>query len=259
MSQIPSSPSLAPAPPPVNHGGNSLDSNEVASNATPPATPKNQTPSAPVATLPPQTDPTAISLAPVTPAAGNDELNLKDAFTKAGLDPRKIADEYNQTGGVSDETIRLIQASDPKIKLLGKDLIRDHIEGQAARHLLRIQRVESATKAATEVAGGESQLEQLKTWFAANQPARVKSFEAMLKNDPSVYPDIVRIMDAEYKAKAGAGGTAPIIQGQATVPGGNKPGNAQEMAALMGRVSSGDRAAMAILQSMTNEEIARIR
>lgn len=268
MSQI-TTPSLAPAaapaapaapatpapgatPPAATPAAPAPATPPVASNATPPATP-----AAPAAPAP---DPSTISLSPVS-AGVTEELNIKGVFEKAGLDPRKIADEYRTTGQVSDDTVRLIKASDPKLNFLGKEMVRDFVAGQAAIHQLRVQQVETATKAATEAAGGAAQLESLKTWFAANQPARIKSFERMLANDPSVYPDIVRIMDAEYKAKAGAGSSRQIIGGQPVAGGsaGAKPTNAQEMAALMGRVNSGDRAAVQILMSMPQDEIARLQ
>ena len=235
----PATPTAAPAPatPPV------------ASNATPPATP-----AAPAAPAP---DPSTISLSPVS-AGVTEELNIKGVFEKAGLDPRKIADEYRTTGQVSDDTVRLIKASDPKLNFLGKEMVRDFVAGQAAIHQLRVQQVETATKAATEAAGGAAQLESLKTWFAANQPARIKSFERMLANDPSVYPDIVRIMDTEYKAKAGAAGSQPIVTGQSGSASG-VPTNKSEMATLMTKIAANEKGALATLNSMTQAQIEALR
>lgn len=225
----------------------------VASNATPPATP----PAAPAAPAP-APDPSTISLAPVS-AGASEELNIKGVFEKAGLDPRKIADEYRTTGQVSDDTVRLIKASDPKLNFLGKEMVKDFVAGQAAIHQLRVQQVETATKAATEAAGGAAQLEALKTWFGQNQPARVKSFERMLANDPSVYPDIVRIMDAEYKAKAGAAGSQPIVNGQTTTAAPNMPTTFAELANLNNRALAGEQAAVDIIMRMTDADRARIK
>ncbi len=232
----------------------------VASNATPPATPP-AAPAAPAAPAPtPAVEPTTPSLKPA--AAPEGELNIKSVFEKAGLDARVIAKEFVENGTVSDETVRLIKASDPKLNFMGKELIRDFVAGQAAMHQIATMRAETAIKAATEAVGGATQLENLKTWAAQNvDPARMAKLEAMIKNDATLYPDVVRILANEYASKAGAAGSKPLIGGQPGTAGlaGAKPTNPQEMASLMGRVNSGDRTAAQILSSMSMEEIARIQ
>lgn len=263
MSQIPSAPSLTPAAPA-----------SPAPAATPPvasdATPPTQTPAAPVATLPPDktpaapaADPSVISLSAsvaTNQQTADTELDITSVFTKAGLDPKTIAAEYSTNGTVSDETVKLIQASDPKLKFMGKGLIKDFVAGQAAIHTLGVQRVQNATKAGIEAAGGEDQHKSLLAWMGQNvEPARLARFDTMLKSDPTLYPDIIKIIDAEYKAKAGAGGTAPIIAGQ--VPSGNAgiPTTAAELASVNNRALAGDQAAIAIVMKMSDADRARIR
>lgn len=262
MSQIPAPPTLAPVTVAPTQAATAPAMAAVASNATPPTL----TPAAPVATLPPEqakpaapaADPSVISLSAAVATnqhTADTELDIASVFTKAGLDPKTIAAEYSTNGTVSDETVRLIQASDPKLKFMAKGLIRDFVAGQAAIHTLNVQRVQNATKAGVEAAGGEDQHKNLLAWMSQNvDPARLARFDTMLKSDPTLYSDIIKIIDAEYKAKNGAGGTSPIIRGQ-TVAGAGVPTNKAEMGALMARIGTNDKAALAVLNSMTQQQI----
>jgi len=268
MSQISSTPTLTPAAPASpSPGATTPATPPVASDATPPT----QTPAAPVATLPPEkakpaapaADPSVISLSAsvaTNQQTADTELDITSVFTKAGLDPKTIATEYSTNGTVSDETVKLIQASDPKLKLMGKGLIKDFVAGQAAIHTLNVQRAQSATKAGIEAAGGEDQHKNLLAWMGQNiEPARLARFDTMLKSDPTLYPDIIKIIDGEYRAKNGAGGTAPIIPGQ--VPSGKSgiPTTAAELASINNRALAGDQEAVAIVMKMTDADRARIR
>ena len=165
------------------------------------------------------------------PVARDDSLSIKPEapvdtpadigaiLTKAGLDAGEVTEEWRTKGALSAKMYQALGRSGiPKVA------VDAFMHGQQAVAELYTQRVTSAVTEAEKIAGGKDQLAVLRSWALANiESGRLARLNAQVDSDPGFYPDMVRLLAADYSSKNGNKGPG-LSTGSAT---GSRGGGAQ--------------------------------
>lgn len=187
------------------------------------------------------------------PEALPENAGIGEVLKRANLTETAIADQFTKERRLTDDQYTAIRKAMPGAsKAVIDEMVSLRIErAQAA--------IESSVSKAREIAGGQQQLDALRTWAATkgNMDAdRLTRLNDAVKRDPSFYPEMIAVIQSEYSRKVGAGGTSGLVSPSAPSAGsGGMPANPQEFAAFMMRVQSGDRDAVRMLNSMTMDQI----
>lgn len=205
---------------------------------------------APVAPAPePERPSLAIKPAP-TVDAGN-ELNTESLFKRTGLTIETVTKQWQEKGALTPEQYQAFGRAG-----FSKDLINDHLAGQQARAQLRANAEASAKLAGIEAAGGEQQHNTLREWAAANlDPSKLATYAKLIEEDASSYPDVVRLIAAEYAKKTATGDSKPLITGDGTPSGSTPAKDAKEFSALVKAAGEGDMTARARINATTQATI----
>lgn len=173
-----------------------------------------------------------------------DDADVPTILSKVGVTAESIVEEYTKNGKLTEEQYAAFKA-----KGFSKAVVNTFIEGSKAKAELVTQGVASVKAEAAKIAGGEEQLQTLRTWAANNIDAeRLKRLNAQVEADHRFYPEMVRIIESEYRAKNGISDGEFVGGGsqQSTV---STPKNIKEFNALSRRAAEGDAAARRIIMS----------
>lgn len=183
---------------------------------------------------------------------GDNLLTMDLVLKRSGLKPADIEQTWREKGDLTPQQYSALGRAG-----FSKDFARQIVKGIAAEAALEEQAVLTAVSEAETVAGGKDELGVLREWYKANgDKERLARFDAQIKNDPKVYPDIARLMLMEYTAK---NGTKPqLVAGEkpASAAGGAAT-SAEEYAKLVKAYARGDQAAKARIEATPLEVIQR--
>lgn len=153
--------------------------------------------------------PEALAITPTDPSSAPPQT-INDVLTKVGVTAEQVAQEYAANNG------RLNQDTYAKFQNAGypPDVVNTHMAAQASQ-------VQATRQQAASVAGGDEQLANLRQWAAVNvDPARLDQLNTMIKSNPAMYPEMIRILKADHAEAVGAGKAQPLVAGD-TAPAGS--------------------------------------
>lgn len=194
-------------------------------------------------------------IAPIEAPKADDDFDTSTLIDRAGLDPEEVVQSWKDNGGkLTDEQYAALRKVNPA---LGRKMVNDYMRVMADNAELQQIRVDRAVTEAESVAGGKTQLETLRQWYAANGDASQRDrLNGMLKGNPSFYPDYVRIIAQAHAAAVQSGGARPLIGGGSTAAQGGIPATAKEFSELTSAAARGDAGAIARLKNMPEEQFA---
>lgn len=190
--------------------------------------------------------------------AGDDKTAIEDSadvptlVEKAGLKMSELAEQFTTTGDLSDEQYAAIRKARPS---LSKADIKFIAEGMASKAVLQQQTQAAIRTEAIKLVGGEQQLGSLlhaDTLSKFMSPAEIKDAGRRLA-DPTLAVGTVKDLQARYSAHVGASGGS-VIAGSAPT-GQSLPKSSAEFVKIVDRAAGGDRAAMAMLESIPQTHI----
>lgn len=216
---------------------------------------KSATPAATPAT---QTKPEGAPGLEIQPAAAPTVKGIAGLMAKAGLTGQEdaIAKQWTDKGELTTEQYAGFEKAG-----LDREAVDTFMAGQVAIKTTAESRITAAISEAETIAGGKSQLENLRKWAAENMDKdRLAALNDMVKKSPSAYPEMVRSISAAYAAKNGstdalAGDTAAAAGGAG---GGSKPTTLADFRKLNALANSGDKNALKVFDSMSPREIAAL-
>lgn len=198
--------------------------------------------------------PNSLAITAPEPASA-DEIDITTIVKDVGLDENDLAKQWGDKGELTADQYAAFRTS----KRLSRSTVDAMMAGQSAiAQLAAMERGKAATEAET-LAGGKPQHDTLRQWAATPgniDAAKLAAWNAVVAKSPATYPAMVEWMMAEHAKKIGAGGAKPIVN-----PGGGTtdglPKTPAEQASLMQRAVRGDPAAVAMVESMTTQQLER--
>lgn len=202
----------------------------------------------------PAAAPDSLSLKP--DAAPDDDNEAPEAvLARANIKPEDAAAALAK-GSLTDEQIAAIRKAKPAYAKLGKETINILAQGHYAKVQAEAARRGEFFAQADAIVGGRAQHEALREWAKTNIAAELADWNETVEAKPSLYPAMMRDLQARHAAAIGAGKAAPLISGSSNAVPSSLPTNRAEFLALMKRVNSGDQAALQTLARMPDAAIA---
>ena len=205
--------------------------------------------------------------APVEPLKIGGDALPEDAppeavLQRAGLTMEEIGTQWRKSGALTDDQYAKIQAADSRLSKLAptaaRSIINQTIKGEVSTAELTNMRRSAVQAEAAQIVGGVEQLQTLLREAQTFVPAADRAgFDKLLDNASTMTAAVrtLKQMQAEHNKTAGSGSIA-----SGSIPSGSSgPKTVREYLALEKRAVSGDKAAMAVVQSMTGQDIANLK
>lgn len=169
----------------------------------PPAAP------APPPETPATPDPNALSVP--EPGQQAAEADTVDAIVqRAGVNPQELATQWQENGALADEDYQKFQnIGFPRVA------VDEYMRGQAARADLAKFSLERSVQTATDLMGGQQQLQNLLHWSATALTDQQRTDINTRLADSTKLMSAVRELRDMHRDAVGAGRTQPLVQGEA--------------------------------------------
>lgn len=134
----------------------------------------------------------------------------------AGLTSEAIGEQFRTNGNLTDDQYAAFAKVSPAYNRLAVD---SYLQAQAGQHAFMQSQIDTATSKATEAAGGDTQLTNLRQYAAANLSGKDAAFDALnaqLDSNPAIYAELVQYIKTKHATGMGAGGAQPLVN--ATLP-----------------------------------------
>jgi hypothetical protein len=122
---------------------------------------------------------------------------VDEILTAAGLKADELGAQWATEGKLTDEQYAALKA-----KGIPKGVVNQHMQ---AAQLAYTTTMQTAQSQATQIAGGEQQLETLRQWAASNMPEYLKPLNEQVRTNPALYPQLMEGIKTAYSMKHGAG------------------------------------------------------
>lgn len=185
----------------------------------------------------------------------NAEASIDQILASANLTQQELSGQWQGNGTLTDDQYASLgRVGYPR------SMVDMYLQGQQAQTQLAEVASQQAQSRASEMAGGEDQLNTLLSWAGQNLPEhRITDINERLQ-DPKRFEGAVREVIAEHRESVGAGTASPLVTNGSV--GASNAGaaisNRQEFRNLMARARSGDPAARRQLASVPHETMARM-
>lgn len=211
-------------------------------------------PAAPATPASPPAAPTGLPQigAPADAAAEpDDELDTATLLVKSGLNGDELTAQFAKEGKLTADQVAAIRKANPSLKTIPTKLLNEHMALVVGNHQKTVAEVLGQMHT---LAGGKDKFDVLLDWAAGSyKPQEMAALNTRLRNTATAVA-ATKEMLFDYSTKVGANGTAPLIgasTGGSTV---TKPTNLVEYTALVERMKSGDKNALAIFEQLTPAE-----
>lgn len=188
-----------------------------------------------------------------------DSMDLEQLYTHAGFTPERrtaAAKHFKEHGKLSDEDYADLKTKAKIPKAIVNRQMQLEMAEASRGHQSRQDAANAAVAEAKKIAGGDEQYGVVLDWARSNvDQSRLERFDKMVKSDPSMHVEVVRILNAEYAAKHGGSRNG---SGMTPSPTTTRPKNKTEYSSLMSRVVAGDKAAEKILDGMDLSDIMKL-
>lgn len=186
-----------------------------------------------------------------------DSLDLEGVLKHVGYDsPTKqeaLATKFAKDGKLDDADYAAFKKAGVPKAVVNR-MMELEMTAAAAVH----KTIATYARDAEAEAGGADELASLRRWAVENLPKeRIERFNKIIKADPSSYPAVVRVMNEEFK-KSNAGTSNKAGQRPQNA-GSGKPKTRAEWNAVVAKANRGDAAATAIIDTMSMDEIGKLK
>lgn len=177
---------------------------------------------------------------------------VEAVLARAGMKAEDLATTYQQDGKLTEQQYQSLKAAG-----YPKPVVDAYVQGQVAQGQLRENQQGQIRNQATEMVGGEQQLNTLLQWASSMPDVRKADINRRL-GDPSLYAGALTELQAEHSRAVGAGNARPLIEGthSSTSAAGLPASDRAEFKRIMVAARNGDVAAQRIVAN-TPDDVLR--